>query len=319
MILLGRAGVKIDPGHEVDIISRVSLKFRSHYGTALVSAILSMWIVSLPNSAALAQDAGDSLPLHGPDTSQAPSSAPSVPAAPTATDASIGSTEMPALRDSAAFSQPGTITGSASLKAFPQLDKNLLVTPGAHPVSVPEPLVSLLGGGGRVIAKIESTNQPRGKFQGILVSVQNNSDRPLLFDGDAASTKVAGSSTACIPLSKLEKLSVLPEQSDSFGKRFVTDLKATTSATVTIGWAQALRDQKQGSGPYVGPNGGRYGLDEQRREDKLRRFGKRVLWPGDSTSGVIYFDQTKTAINDIDLPVSSYYDSADKATMNVHI
>jgi len=34
---------------------------------------------------------------------------------------------------------------------------------------------------------------------------------------------------------------------------------------------------------------------------------------------VIYFDAKKTTISDIDLPVSSYYDSADKATMNLHM
>ncbi|MBS1992823.1 MAG: hypothetical protein JSS83_20035 [Cyanobacteria bacterium SZAS LIN-3] len=215
-----------------------------------------------------------------------------------------------------------TQSGNASLRVYPQLDKGLLITPGAHPVTVPQPLTQVLSEGGRVTAKIESNNNPRGKFQGLLISVQNNSDRPLIFDGDAAlGSSVPGSNIKCISLDQLAELSVLPEQSKSFGKRFTTDLKATASATVTMGWAQTLRDQKQGSEPVVAANGGRYGLDEQRRQDQFRRFGKRVLWPGDSTSGVIYFnfDQTKTPLNAIVLPVSSYYDRADQATLTLSI
>ena len=296
----------------LNIISFAGLSLR-----LLTSGALSILMVSLANCGAHGQDAGPSLPLHGLPGSETRTETVIPPAAP------ITGTENtridPSTIENATGGQSSTITGSTSIKVYPQLDKGLLVTPGAHPVSVPEPLVSLLGAGGRVSAKVESINEPRGKFQGLLISVQNNSDRPLLFDGDAATTKIAGAITACIPLSKLEKLSVLPEQSDSFGKRFVTDLKATTSATVTIGWAQTIRDQKQGSGPVVAANGGRYGLDEQRRQDQYKRFGKRVLWPGDSTAGVIYFDAKKTTISDIDLPVSSYYDSADKATMNLHM
>jgi len=228
----------------LNIISFAVLSLR-----LLTSGALSILMVSLANCGAHGQDAGSSLPLHGLPGSETRTETVIPPAAP------ITGTENtridPSTIENATSGQSSTITGSTSLKVYPQLDKGLLVTPGAHPVSVPEPLVSLLGAGGRVSAKVESINEPRGKFQGLLISVQNNSDRPLLFDGDAATTKIAGAITACIPLSKLEKLSVLPEQSDSFGKRFVTDLKATTSATVTIGWAQTIRDQKQGSGPVV--------------------------------------------------------------------
>ena len=212
------------------------------------------------------------------------------------------------------------LTGATSLGVYPQLDKGLLVTPGVHPVKVSVPLSQIVAGHDQVTGKIESEDKPRGPYQGLLISVTNNADRPVLFDGDAAVAESAAGPLACVPLTKLAQLSVLGEQSNSFSKRFVTDLKATTAAAVTVGWAQTLPDQKRFSGPVLGPGGGRYSLDEQRREDQLRRFGKRVLWPGDASTGVIYFDSPKALTGaTIDLPVSSYYDQDDRSTVTLHI
>jgi hypothetical protein len=213
------------------------------------------------------------------------------------------------------------LTGSTSLGVYPTLDKGLLVTPGAHPVKVAVPLSQIISCHDQVIGKIERLDVPRGKYKGLLISVTNNADRPLLFDGDAAVvSSMPGGALPCVSLSTLAQLSVLPEQSDSFKRRFVTDAKATGAAAVTVGWVQTLHDQKRFSGPVVGPNGGRYGLDEQRREDELRRFGKRVLWPGDESSGVIYFDSPGALTGaTINLPVSSYYDQDDRSTVSLHI
>jgi hypothetical protein len=222
------------------------------------------------------------------------------------------------------------LSGNTSLGVFPQpqLDKGLLVTPGIHPVQESAPLADILN---QVPGKIEGQDSARGKYQGWKITVANNSDRPLLFDGDAAvSLSMPGAApTPCVSMERLAELSVLPEQSPSFKKRLVTDVKATAVAAVTVGWAQTIHDQKQGSGPIVAANGGRYGLDEQRREDQLRRFGKRVLWPGDSTEGVIYFAppadtgnrRTSTAAGEapmkISIPVASYYDKADRGVINL--
>ncbi|MBU6455028.1 MAG: hypothetical protein KGS72_24875 [Cyanobacteria bacterium REEB67] len=220
------------------------------------------------------------------------------------------------------------LNSNTSLGVFPQsqLDKGLLVTPGVHPVSVSAPLAEILN---QVPARIEGQDSRRGKYQGWKVTVTNNSDRPLLFDGDAAvSLSLPGAAPApCVSMEKLAQLSVLPEQSASFKKRLATDVKATAVAAVTIGWAQTIHDQKQGSGVVVAANGGRYGLDEQRREDQLRRFGKRVLWPGDSSSGIIYFAASVAAANaagatgalpiKISIPVASYYDKADQGVLNL--
>jgi hypothetical protein len=211
------------------------------------------------------------------------------------------------------------LSGATSLGVYPTLDKGLLVTPGVHPVKVLVPLSQIVSGNDQVTGKIERQDVTRGKYQGLLISVTNNADRPVLFDGDAAVAALASGPLACVPLAKLAELSVLPEQSSNFGKKFATDLKATTEAALTVGWAQTIRDQKRAAGPIVGPNGGRYGLDEQRREDELRRFGKRVLWPGDASSGVIYFDSSTTLSGStIDLPVSSYYDKDDRSTVILH-
>lgn len=207
--------------------------------------------------------------------------------------------------------QPLPLKGLNSLGVYPQLDKNLLVTPGMRPTTVSEPLSQIIST--KVMGQVDATNRSRGKFQGVAVTITNNSDRAVLFDGDGAQLTDAGVTLSCISLADLGKLSVLPEQSN---RKFVTDLKATTSAALSIGWVQTIRDQKQGSGPIVAANGGRYGLDEQRRYDELSRFGKRVLWPGEKTSGVIYFNgkaQLDSSI--LAIPAYSYYNHDDRSTM----
>lgn len=208
------------------------------------------------------------------------------------------------------------LTGTTSLGVYPQLDKGLLVTPGPHPEKISTPLSTIVEGGAQLKGKVEGVASPRGKYQGLLIAVENHSDRPVIFDGDAASLKVGGAEVVSVPMSKLAELSVLPEQSKSFARRFGTDLQATTTAALTVGWVPTIRDQKRGSGPIVGDNGGRYGLDEQRRTDQLRRFGKRVLWPGETTSGVLYFDsRAQLSAVAVNMPVSSYHDQTDRAVL----
>lgn len=203
------------------------------------------------------------------------------------------------------------LKGLNSLGVYPQLDKNLLVTPGMRPATVSEPLSQVIST--KVMGQVDATNRNRGKFQGVAITITNNSDRAVLFDGDGAQLTDAGVTLSCISLADLGKLSVLPEQSN---RKFVTDLKATTSAALSIGWVQTIRDQKQGSGPIVAATGGRYGLDEQRRYDELSRFGKRVLWPGEKTSGVIYFNgNMQLDSGTLAIPAYSYYNHDDRSTL----
>ena len=71
-----------------------------------------------------------------------------------------------------------------SLGVYPQLDKNLLVTPGMRPTTVSEPLSQVISS--KVMGQVDATNRSRGKFQGVAITITNNSDRAVLFDGDGA-------------------------------------------------------------------------------------------------------------------------------------
>lgn len=110
---------------------------------------------------------------------------------------------------------------------------------------------------------------------GIKVQVQNNSDTPLLFDGDKAVLHTAGQNIPAI--ASVEKKFSMKQ---AFGK----ETSAAVVAGVTIGAYPTIRDLKNQKGPILK----RYGEDEQRRENLSERFGKRILWPGDISEGVIF-------------------------------
>ncbi len=61
---------------------------------------------------------------------------------------------------------------------------------------------------------------------------------------------------------------------------------------------------------------GRYGWDEKRREEQSARFTKRVLYPGDTTSGFIYFDSWLEGEMTISIPVSDFNNDKDAAMLS---
>lgn len=206
------------------------------------------------------------------------------------------------------------LENKAPLQVYPQLDKSLLITPGLKPQAQTAPLSDMAAT--KIIAHIDSTNKGRGKLSGIQITLVNDSDRAVLFDGDSARLQCGGESSAsAISLSELAALSQLPELTD---KKYMVDLKATASAAFTMGWAQTIRDAKQAKGPITNEKGGRYGLEEQRRNDELSRFGKRVLWPSEKTSGVLYFRGPLTGT--LVIPIRSYYknDDCDSIKLSIH-
>ena len=97
-------------------------------------------------------------------------------------------------------------------------------------------------------------------------------------------------------------------------EKVIDDIKATTIAGGSIGGIPTLNDINRQAGPILG----RYGGDEDRREgENLALPGKRVVWPGDTTKGVVYF-VTKQPLTgaSIDMPVSALYDSTDQSSVS---
>jgi hypothetical protein len=146
-------------------------------------------------------------------------------------------------------------------------------------------------------------------LHGIMISVANDTDRPLIFDGDAAIATVSGAKYTAAPIAGLEPPKSPPD--DPKGK-LKSDLWATASSAVTVGALQTVLDQKRFDGPILG----RYEQDEDRRRNEASRFGKRVVWPGDSSQGVVYFNGV-TTLQDaaLSVPVHVLYNNDEQAVL----
>ncbi len=129
---------------------------------------------------------------------------------------------------------------------------------------------------------------------GIKIQVQNNSQAPLMFDGEKAVLHAAGQNIPALGT---------VEKKISMKQAFVKETNAAVVAGVTIGAYPTIRDLKNQKGPILE----RYGSDEQRRENVSERFGKRILWPGDLSQGVVFVREgEKISGATVEMPVSTF-------------
>jgi len=157
----------------------------------------------------------------------------------------------------------------------------------------------------RLIKVCAQANIVLGPLQGVRVEVENDTDRPVLFDGDMATANAGSVQLHAAGTADVED-AVCPTKTKA--QRFVHDVKASTVAALTVGTLPAVHDAAIQSGPL--PE--RYGADDARRVEELSRFGKRVLWPGDTTSGVLYFKVDQPIGQcEIEMPVSSSFGSGE--------
>jgi hypothetical protein len=154
---------------------------------------------------------------------------------------------------------------------------------------------------------------PSKQMKALHVKVQNRSDEPLVFDGDHSliASKENGSQIAiCITQMALDSVGRPPT---TFKGRLSSDLKATVTAAATVGAVQTAETLKKQYGPITK----RYEWDEERRQNEESRFGRRLLYPGDTTDGNIYFKAgTQFSGNTLTMPVKSFYDGSDQASLS---
>ncbi len=146
-------------------------------------------------------------------------------------------------------------------------------------------------------------------LRGLHVEVRNNTDRTLIFHGNQAEVVISGKTIACVSQADLEKI-MNPMLSGKH--RLKSDFVHSAVALATIGSVSTAKGIVQQSEPALD----RYGKDEQRRIESVTRFSDRIVWPGESTKGIIYFDidQPLTGVA-IQMPVSSLYDTSDQASI----
>jgi hypothetical protein len=151
-----------------------------------------------------------------------------------------------------------------------------------------------------------------GRFVALSVKVENKSDKTLVVDGDRASLssddpKVA--SIACLTQTNVDAIGKPPTSAKA---KIATDFKSTIAAALTVGAVPTAQTIIVEHGPILK----RYEWDEQRRQHEENRFGKRLLYPGDKSDGMVYFtDGTTFDQKSLTIPVKSFYDGADQASL----
>jgi hypothetical protein len=151
-----------------------------------------------------------------------------------------------------------------------------------------------------------------GKYHGFLVNVQNDTEETWVFDGDKA-IAILGKSN--IQAASVEDIARVAMPDKGIRREIVEGTGNAVVAAITIGGAAAVKDMKTQGGPVTH----RYGPDEARRIDEQSRFGRRVLLPGESSTGLFYFkskdfanmDKIDSSSVSISIPVSLMYDAED--------
>ena len=159
----------------------------------------------------------------------------------------------------------------------------------------------------QIAVSIEPAQVALNDLRGIQIIVKNNTDRPVVINGDMASITLGGQCLKAASLGRVDVATCPPVTPKEQRRRFI-------EAAVTVGAIPTIEDQKIQNGPILA----RYGCDESRRINEISQFNRRVLWPGDSTGGVLYF-QTSQSLKGatIQLPINTLFVNTDGALLTI--
>jgi hypothetical protein len=150
----------------------------------------------------------------------------------------------------------------------------------------------------KISMSIEASDIAIDGLRGLSVKITNQSDSPVLVNADAAEITSPKTKLAGVPLTSFEIATGPPQ---GFKAVLRQDVKDTITAAVTVGAVQTIQGFQTQRKPILK----RYGADEERRQNEIIRFGKRLLWPGDMTQGVIYFNTTNSFVGSLlEVPIS---------------
>lgn len=150
---------------------------------------------------------------------------------------------------------------------------------------------------------------PLGELQGFEITVHNASNVALIVQADKATAVSDGTTLSCAGKPDIRK-AAFPQTSLS------SKVKSTTIGIVagaaTIGAYQTVRDTITQSKPVVK----RYGLDEARRQLEATLFGSRVVWPGDTRKGIVYFPPSDARpFTTLKIPIQALSDPSNQAVL----
>lgn len=144
--------------------------------------------------------------------------------------------------------------------------------------------------------------QPGGKE--IVIEIINNGKRGLLIKGDEATLETGSNKQT--PL-KRNDIAAPQKKIQVPG-----DLVYVTGNFATIGLGQVTQDYMQRKNA---PYGLYYGLDAERREVSGLRFGKRIIFPSETSSGRFFLGKAMQLPIRILIKVTSHPDGEDIGTM----
>lgn len=185
----------------------------------------------------------------------------------------------------------------------------LMVNPPQKP-SAPQPAPLQAFVGQSLTITVEPSDISLKDLQGVMVSVINETNRPLVLEGDNAQAIVGEITYKCAPLITIQN-SVLPDHSGkAMAKGFFTKV---IPAAATVGLVPTFKDISTMKKPIRL----RYGPDELRRMAESSRFGARILWPHQKTNGIVYFDSSdKLDGAKIMIPAQTLFDASDKTLLS---
>jgi hypothetical protein len=166
-----------------------------------------------------------------------------------------------------------------------------------------QPLAQLVG---RIEFRIDPADMVIKGRHGLRIHVKNNTDRALIFSGEKASAKSGEAVFSCMDIRDFDELFAAPP---NFAASWSIGARETVKAAFTVGAFPALNDMLKGR-----PGPGYYGKDELRRQGEDDRFGQRVLWPGESSSGILLFRSEQSLVGaQVTLPVSSFFNTKEQS------
>lgn len=184
----------------------------------------------------------------------------------------------------------------------------LLVKPTDGSKQAAEPLKAYINAG--LTMQVDQRNIAFEHLSGVQITVNNQTGRPLMVDGTKATVTTSGATLTAIPVTVLQK-AVLPKTGlehaiASIGTNIVP-------AAVTIGVVPTVKDEIKFRKPVLD----RYGPDEQRREVESSRFGRRIIWPGQKTQGILYFQTEGSLVTShIEIPAATLFDTQDACVLS---
>jgi hypothetical protein len=170
----------------------------------------------------------------------------------------------------------------------------------------PVPLVNLVGS---LKVSSDTFEVYLKNLVGVELSIHNGTDRPLVVDAEKC---VAELSDVTVHSVGAEQIDYAVRHPHSPAKGVELKTARISIAAVSIGSFQTVTDFFVQRGPVLK----RYGVDEKRRETEEQAFGSRVVWPGETSKGLVYFPSASSLRGAVlKIPVRGLFDPTDQATL----